>query len=118
MVQSVQYNAKLAAGGRLSEMSLEVAKAYVSSRLDSVQEILQNSSIDNPLDDDESLLGELEIIGGISRALYPDMSPFLVSVIDPLARQYQDLFNTWTGSAVHVKQRRLIEGALVSIFLV
>ena len=91
-------------------MTLEVIKSYVSSRLETVEAIATNALLEDPLDDDESIMSELEIVGSVARTQYAEIAPYLVSIVDPLMGRYQELYANWNGSEMHVKQRNIIEG--------
>ena len=67
-----------------------VVQAYVQSRLDSVEAIMRDQSMDNPLDDEGLLQDQMERLPKICRYKYEEVGRYLQSQMDPLLQAYQD----------------------------
>jgi len=68
----------------------EVAQAYVRSRLELAQAIVSDPDcVDDPLDNQEVLLNQLESIPVLARACYEKVGPFILSLFCPIMEQFQ-----------------------------
>ncbi|CAG9462330.1 unnamed protein product [Pedinophyceae sp. YPF-701] len=65
-----------------------IIRAYVTSRLESVQAVLQNPSIDNPLDDNEQVQDQMEAFAVICRYQYEQTAMYITSTFQPLAQRF------------------------------
>lgn len=75
----------------------QVVRAYIQSRVDSVQQCAGNDTIDRLLDDEGSVLEQLEKLMTICHFQFRNMGDFLLSLFDPLLQQYTDLCDLLNG---------------------
>ncbi|KAL3148536.1 hypothetical protein ABBQ38_013973 [Trebouxia sp. C0009 RCD-2024] len=66
----------------------KIARAYITSRLESVTTVLANSALDDPLENAEQLSEQMESLPYIFRFEYEDMNTYFCSVMDPIATAY------------------------------
>jgi len=71
----------------------QITEAYITSRLESVKDIVQNG-IDDPLDDKSTLHQQLDQISTIGRCDYAKSCALLISIFDVKAQEYQKMFGS------------------------
>ena len=98
LVSSMPY-LKGAQPSLLSDCVPKIMVAYVTSRLDSVPISLQDSSVEDPLDNEEQLQDQLDSLPYLCRFEYEKMSVYLCSVMDPLLAQYRQISSMATMPA-------------------
>lgn len=83
----------------------KVAEAYITSRLELVALILQNPTIEDPLDDEEQLEEQLEQLPQLGRCKFTETSAFLLTAFDPLAQAFEKFIAAGNASP----QAQLVE---------
>ncbi|DBA92724.1 hypothetical protein WJX77_011928 [Trebouxia sp. C0004] len=66
----------------------KIARAYITSRLESVSTVLANSNLDDPLENAEQLADQMESLPYIFRFEYEDMNTYFCSIMDPIVTAY------------------------------
>lgn len=66
----------------------KIARAYVTSRLESVSAVLANSAIDDPLENAEQLADQMDSLPYIFRFEYEATNQYFCSVMDPIVAAY------------------------------
>lgn len=89
LVGSVPY-IKSSEAHLLEKYMPEITKAYITSRLESVESVLRDS-LDNPLDDKPMVAQQLDQMSVIGRYEYDSTSCLVVTLFDQTASAYQKL---------------------------
>ena len=63
--------------------------AFINSRMELVSSLLQDSDVDDPLDDDEQLQEQLDTLPSLCRFQLQQVSTYVMSIFEPSARAYQ-----------------------------
>jgi len=92
----------------LEQFTPQITEAYVSSRLESVKDIIQNG-VDDPLDDKSTLHQQLDQISTIARCDYPKSCNLIMGFFDQAARTYQEMLQNSTNNTAELN---LHEGQL------
>eukprot|EP01012_Entosiphon_sulcatum_P048196 TRINITY_DN6640_c0_g3_i3.p1 TRINITY_DN6640_c0_g3~~TRINITY_DN6640_c0_g3_i3.p1 ORF type:complete len:1077 (+),score=296.35 TRINITY_DN6640_c0_g3_i3:284-3514(+) len=75
---------------RLESYVPEVTQAFVRSRLELAQAVVQSGGgMEDPLDDAEMLLSQLESVPVLARSCYEKVGPYLLSLVNPVLQEYQ-----------------------------
>jgi len=103
----------------LEKQALVVVKCYIDSMLSSVETVLlSDGALDDPLDDEGSLREQLDRLPIICRFNYEPVADHLLSKLDPLLSQYQEVVSHLGASSTsaapqeHQKRVLLLEGQL------
>jgi len=103
----------------LEKQVLLVAETYIESMLDSVETVLRSDgALDDPLDDDGSLMEQLDRLPVICRFQYGPIANMILNKFDPLMNQYREIIGQLGSSSTEnapqdVQQRMaIIEGQL------
>jgi len=91
----------------------KITEAYITSRLDSVQLVLRNPSVEDMLENEEQLQEQFDCLPFLCRFQYEELSKYLCSLTDPLVKGFTDCGNLSIGS--DVSQLLLLEGQLTWI---
>ena len=91
----------------------KITEAYITSRLDSVQQVLQNPAVEDMLENEEQLQEQFDCLPFLCRFQYEDLSKYLCSLADPLIKSFTDCSNLSVGS--EASQLVLLEGQLTWI---
>jgi len=119
MITSTHYTSKTSHSVRLESYTPQLTQVYVSSRLKCVEELLQNDSLEDPLDDEDSVMIELELVANIARCMYAETSTFLLQMFDPLALQYQQRVQQGAiRDPITKKQLEMLEGQITWLIYV
>ncbi|SAM09524.1 hypothetical protein [Absidia glauca] len=99
IVQSMTYYQSLGkeAVEKLESISSELIQYYITTTIESVATRI-DEGLDDPLDNEESLVETLNMIGQISRCKYGPSSNALISIFDPTAIQYQELISNGSST--------------------
>lgn len=108
MISSTNYVTRSTLTTTVEGFCPEITKAYITSRLTSVEQIAQSGSFDDPLDDEESVLVELDSFANIARCKHEETTQFLITLFDPLAASYQEIVRQQTP--ISKKRVEIIEG--------
>eukprot|EP01135_Chromosphaera_perkinsii_P004888 Nk52_evm8s303 gene=Nk52_evmTU8s303 len=101
----------------------QVTQAYIVSRVESMHTIA-NEGLDNPLEELDALVIQLEQFSVIGRCEYEKTCSSIVSIFDSVAQQYQELIqqiNNSQGAALpaHIQKQLLIcEGQLTWVVFI
>ncbi|CAI5957507.1 unnamed protein product [Closterium sp. NIES-65] len=68
----------------------QITEAYITSRLDSVQAVLQNNLSEDPLDNDEQLQDQLDNLPYLCRFQFDRTSKFIISHLEPIMQSYTE----------------------------
>ncbi|GJP36962.1 hypothetical protein CLOM_g1463 [Closterium sp. NIES-68] len=68
----------------------QITEAYITSRLDSVQAVLQNNLSEDPLDNDEQLQDQLDNLPYLCRFQFDRTSKFIISHLEPVMQSYTE----------------------------
>lgn len=102
MVASVPF-VKATEPHLLETFTPEVIKAYITSRLESVNVIVRDS-LEDPLDDLGMIQQQLEQLSVIARCEYKKTCSLLVQLFDQTARTYQELLsNSPNANSIEIK---------------
>ncbi|ORZ07865.1 armadillo-type protein [Absidia repens] len=74
---------------KLESITVELVRSYITTNVQSVATRVEEM-LDDPLENEESLVDTLSMLGKIARCQYQDSSAILVSVFDPIAMEYQE----------------------------
>ena len=90
----------------LEQFTPDITETYITSRLESVKEIIQNGA-DDPLDDKSTLHQQLDQISTIARCDYPKSSALLIQVFDRAAQAYQEKLTSGTPAELALHEGQL-----------
>ena len=62
----------------------KITEAYITSRLDSVQAVLQNNLADDPLDNEEHLQDQMDSLPYLCRFQYEKSSSYVAALLEPI----------------------------------
>eukprot|EP00898_Chlorokybus_atmophyticus_P001655 jgi/Chlat1/2490/Chrsp175S02362 len=68
----------------------KITEAYITSRLDSVQAVLQSNFTDDPLDNEEQLQDQLDSLPYLCRFQYEKTTEYLTTLLEPVLTAYTD----------------------------
>ncbi|ORZ04924.1 armadillo-type protein [Absidia repens] len=107
IVQSMTYYQSLGkdAVEKLESISSELIRYYITTTVESVATRID----EDPLDNEDSLVETLNMIGQISRCKYEPSSNALISIFDPTATQYQELI---TNASNNMSDPETLKNAL------
>ena len=109
MVTSVPY-VKANEPHLLERFAPEITRAYITSRLDLVNEVVLNG-LDDPFEEIVMIQQQLEQLSTIARCEYESTCTLLVSLFDQTAKTYQELMqsilNSQTQLDVEIQENRL-----------
>lgn len=89
LVSSLSYT-KAECPSLLDGFVPRITEAYITSRLDSVQAVLQNHLPEDPLDNDEQLQDQLDNLPYLCRFQFERTSKFLISHLEPVMQAYTE----------------------------
>ncbi|KAI7869031.1 armadillo-type protein [Spinellus fusiger] len=91
-VQSMSYYQQLgeATIQKLESITIQITRTYVSTQVNSVATRIEEM-LDDPLENEETLVETLGMLGQIARCKYEESSATIVTLFDPIALQYQEL---------------------------
>lgn len=107
LVSSVPY-LKGDAPSLLDSNVPQITKAYITSRLESVALVLQNSLLEDMLDNEEQLTEQMDALPYLVRFQYDKSAAFIVQLMDPII----EAFKQAASQVVPGPQLALIEGQL------
>ncbi|KAG2198377.1 hypothetical protein INT47_009782 [Mucor saturninus] len=92
IVQSMTYYQQLgeAAVEKLGNITIELTRSYISTSIDSVP-IRIDEGLDDPLENEESIIETLNMLGQIAHCKYEASSTALLNLFDPITIEYQNL---------------------------
>ncbi|KAJ8654541.1 hypothetical protein O0I10_009847 [Lichtheimia ornata] len=92
VVQSMTYYQHLdeAVVQKLEDITVELTRVYITTNVESVPVRIEEM-LDDPLENEESLVETLAMLGNIARCKYEESCSTLVSIFNPIANQYQEL---------------------------
>ncbi|XP_046909071.2 ran-binding protein 16 [Dermatophagoides farinae] len=107
LVTSVPY-VKATEPHLLERFAPEVTRAYITSRLEMVNEVVMNG-LEDPFDEIGMVQQQLEQLSTIARCEYENTCSILVNLFDQAAKTYQDLMQTMPQSCaeVEIQENRL-----------
>lgn len=100
MVASVPY-VKASEPHLLETYTPEVTRAYITSRLDSVAEVVRNG-LEDPFEDIGMVQQQLDQLSTIARCEYEKTCALIVQLFDQSAQSYQELLQTLPVSQMDV----------------
>lgn len=89
LVSSVPY-LKSDSPSLLDSYVPKITEAYITSRLDSVQAVLQNNIAEDPLDNEEHLQDQLDSLPYLCRFQYDKTSSYIVALLEPILQSYTE----------------------------
>ncbi|KAI8091890.1 armadillo-type protein [Thamnidium elegans] len=92
IVQSMTYYQQLGetAVEKLGNITIELTRAYISTSIDAVS-VRIDEGLEDPLENEESLIETLNILGQIAHCKYEASSTALLNLFDPITIEYQNL---------------------------
>ncbi|KAI9309258.1 armadillo-type protein [Cunninghamella echinulata] len=113
IVQSMTYYQSLGEEAvlKLESISSEVIRVYIATVMDSVPVRIEEC-LDDPLENEDSLVETLGMVGQISRCKYEPSTNALISVFDPTVAQYQELI---TNVSANMSDPESFKNALETI---
>ncbi|KAI9275093.1 armadillo-type protein [Helicostylum pulchrum] len=92
IVQSMTYYQQLGetAVEKLGNITIELTRAYISTSIDAVS-VRIDEGLEDPLENEESLIETLNILGQIAHCKYEASSTALLNLFDPITVEYQNL---------------------------
>lgn len=102
----------------LEKQVLLVIETYIECMLGSVEAVLRDTALDDPLDDDGSLKEQLDRLPVICRFQYGSVANIILNKFDPLMSQYREMVaslgtNATASAPADVQQRvAIVEGQL------
>ncbi|KAI3436525.1 hypothetical protein D9Q98_005942 [Chlorella vulgaris] len=87
----------------------KITKAYITSRLESVQAVVMQGGED-PLDNEEQLQDQMDSLPYLCRFQYSETAEYLTSLSDPLIAAYRSVGTSTAGQ--DLKQLEMLEGQL------
>ncbi|RUS35341.1 hypothetical protein BC938DRAFT_471836 [Jimgerdemannia flammicorona] len=106
MVSALSH-ARPASASKLETITIELTRAYASSRIASVQPTLEQA-MDDPLDNEDALLESLEMLANVARCKYDDSAACVISIFDPIAVQYRELITRATNGGLDANLKKLM----------
>ncbi|CEP19967.1 hypothetical protein [Parasitella parasitica] len=99
IVQSMTYYQQLGdtAVEKLGNITVELARSYISTSIDAVSTRIEEG-LDDPLENEESIIETLNMLGQIAHCKYEASSTALINLFDPITVQYQTLINQATSN--------------------
>ncbi|KAI9330091.1 armadillo-type protein [Obelidium mucronatum] len=92
---------------QLSDISVEITRAFISSRIEAVETSDEESK--ELLEDESTLTSVLELIANVSRLRYKQSCEIVVSVFDVCANQYSELFSQCLAGQISGDFKRKLE---------
>ncbi|KAI8330307.1 armadillo-type protein [Chlamydoabsidia padenii] len=77
---------------KLESITMELVRSYIITNVQSVSTRVKEM-LDDPLENEESLMDTLLMLGKIARCKYQESTTILLSVFDPIAMEYQEWMN-------------------------
>ncbi|CAL5048990.1 unnamed protein product [Urochloa decumbens] len=74
----------------LDETVPKITEGFITSRINSVQAILADNSLENPLDSVEVLQDQLEFLPYLCRFQYQNSSAYIINIMEPLLQAYTE----------------------------
>ncbi|RCV22123.1 hypothetical protein SETIT_4G195400v2 [Setaria italica] len=74
----------------LDETVPKITEGFITSRISSVQAILADNSLENPLDSVEILQDQLEFLPYLCRFQYQSASLYIINIMEPLLQAYTE----------------------------
>jgi len=74
----------------LDETVPKITEGFITSRINSVQAILADNSLENPLDSVEVLQDQLEFLPFLCRFQYQSSSLYIINIMEPLLQAYTE----------------------------
>ncbi|XP_062227824.1 uncharacterized protein LOC133926086 isoform X2 [Phragmites australis] len=74
----------------LDETVPKITEGFITSRINSVQAILADNSLENPLDSVEVLQDQLEFLPYLCRFQYQSSSLYIINIMEPLLQAYTE----------------------------
>ncbi|KAG2176377.1 hypothetical protein INT43_005611 [Umbelopsis isabellina] len=90
IVQSLSYSRASVAVGKIENLTIELVRSYISSRIDSVKTIVEEM-LDDPLDNEDALMENLDMLANIARCKYQEAASTVITIFEPIAASYEDL---------------------------
>ncbi|PSC72660.1 exportin-7 isoform X2 isoform A [Micractinium conductrix] len=109
LVSSMPY-LKGDAPSQLDVFVPKITRAYITSRLESVQAVVVQGAAEDPLDNDEQLQDQLDSLPYLCRFQYSETAEYLTSLTDPLIAAYQSFGTSAAGQ--DLTQLAMLEGQL------
>ncbi|KAL9545414.1 hypothetical protein MBANPS3_007153 [Mucor bainieri] len=97
IVQSMTYYQQLgeSAVEKLGNITVELTRSYISTSIDAVATRIEEA-LDDPLENEESIIETLNMLGQIAHCKYEASSTALINLFDPITVEYQALINQAT----------------------
>lgn len=77
----------------------KITEAYITSRFDSVQAVLQNNIAEDPLDNEELLQDQLDSLPYLCRFQYEKTSMYVIKLMEPILQSYTEAAKLTTSVA-------------------
>ncbi|KAL1919827.1 uncharacterized protein VTP21DRAFT_1758 [Calcarisporiella thermophila] len=92
----------------LENICANLVPAFISSRVEAVSVILEGS-MDDPMENEELLIEQLELLSNIARCKYPEACVCINTLFDPVASQYQELYQRASTGTMNEALKALLE---------
>ncbi|GAX79235.1 hypothetical protein CEUSTIGMA_g6675.t1 [Chlamydomonas eustigma] len=86
----------------------QITQAYITSRLESVTLVMQNSSLDDMLDNEEQLTEQMDALPYLVRFQYEKTAAFILRLLEPIL----EVFSKAATQAIPAQQLAIVEGQL------
>ncbi|CAG8596932.1 14518_t:CDS:10, partial [Funneliformis caledonium] len=93
-------NTRPGSTNKLDIISSKLTAAYISSKIQSVEQIL-DGSIDDPLENEDALVDDLEMFSNIARYKYDESQTSIDNLFQPIFNQYKELFTQVNAGIVN-----------------
>ncbi|KAI9311221.1 hypothetical protein BX666DRAFT_2032239 [Dichotomocladium elegans] len=105
IVQSITYYRQLSeiTVKKLENISVELTRIYITTNVDSVAARI-DEMLDDPLENEETLVENLGMLGQIARCKYVESSGALESILDPIALQFQELVSQASSAGITAEE--------------
>ncbi|CAG8605282.1 4488_t:CDS:10 [Ambispora leptoticha] len=89
-------------GNRLELIASQLTRTFISSKVESVASLIEGSTLtDDPLENEDALVTDLEMFAHIARCKYDESAGIIISIFDPIAREYQELIQQASSGLIN-----------------
>ncbi|KAI9285764.1 armadillo-type protein [Umbelopsis sp. AD052] len=103
IIQSLSYTRTSTALGKIEALTIELTRSFISSRIDSVELTLEEM-LDDPLDNEDALMENLDMLANIARCKYQESASTVISIFEPIAANFEDLVSRINSGGAHTEE--------------
>ncbi|CAG8441662.1 1197_t:CDS:10 [Scutellospora calospora] len=78
----------------------QLTHTFITSKIESVETTLEGA-IDDPLENEDALIGDLEMFANIARCKYDEANVAIINSFNPIAQQFQALLQQVNTGVIH-----------------